>query len=105
VERPPIHRTCMPHRSDQRVQIEVVDELCGVMVSHGVVPALVRDILQVTELSTIWTTLPHVMTSLMSHLISVINLIKSLRGLAHTAHDSTPSRSSSYMLSPTSMDN
>jgi hypothetical protein len=93
-EQPTVHRPCMPHRLDQRVQIEVVDHLCGVMVSHGVVPTLVRDILWVPELSMIWMTLPHDMTSLMHHIVSVINLIERLRDHAHVSHDSTPSASS-----------
>jgi hypothetical protein len=40
-EKHTIHRAHMPRRKDRRVWIEMVDHLCGVMVSHGVVHTLV----------------------------------------------------------------
>jgi hypothetical protein len=48
-----VHRPYVPCKSNQGVCIEVVDHLCGVMVSHGVLPTLLRYILLVPELSTI----------------------------------------------------
>jgi hypothetical protein len=72
--------------------MKVIDLLCGVIISHGVVPTSARDILQVPNLSTIWMVFPCDMTLLM-HLTGTksINLIDRLRDLAH---DSTPSSSS-----------
>jgi hypothetical protein len=57
-DQPTIHRYCMARRMDQRVLIKVVDHLCGVMISHLVVPTSVKNILWISNISTIWTTLP-----------------------------------------------
>jgi hypothetical protein len=66
--------------------------LCGVMVSHGVVPIPVRDILHVPNLSTIWTTLPHDVTLSMCHIVNVTNLVERLRDPTHDPpHDPFPS--------------
>jgi hypothetical protein len=40
-----VQRLCMPRRQDQRVPIDVVDHLCGFMISDRVLPAPIRDIL------------------------------------------------------------
>jgi hypothetical protein len=53
------------------------------MISYGVVPASVRDILQVPYLSTIWRSLPRNMTFFMRNFVSVINLIERLKDHAH----------------------
>jgi hypothetical protein len=62
--------------------------------SHGVVLALVQDILRVPEMSMIWKTLPRGMTSMIHHIFGAINLIDILRDHSHVSHDSTPSNSS-----------
>jgi hypothetical protein len=65
------------HTGQIKVQIEVAGHLCGVMISHRVVLALVREILQVPDLCMIWMTLPYDMTMLMPHIVG--------------AHESAPS--------------
>jgi hypothetical protein len=82
----------MPQRMGQRVRIKVVDCLCGVMLIHGVVPTLDLDILWVS--STIWKNIPHDMTTLMHHIVGIVNLIERLRDDVDVSHDSTPSSSS-----------
>jgi hypothetical protein len=52
---------------------------------EGVTPVNVREILHVPELSVIWSTLPHDMTSLMHHVVSALNLIQRLRDAAHSS--------------------
>jgi hypothetical protein len=83
----------MPHRLDQRVQLEVAAQLCHFMTSHRVVPTPIRDILRVHNIFTIWRIFPHDMTLLMRHIFSVINLIEKLKG---DAHDPTTSHSLAY---------
>jgi hypothetical protein len=78
----------MPHRLDQRVLVEVVDQLCSVMTSHGVVPTPIKGILQEGDISRIHRIFPRDMTFLMHHIVGAINLIETLRC---DTHDPTPS--------------
>jgi hypothetical protein len=78
-----VHRPHMPPRLDSRVYLEVFDQLCHFMTSHGVVLIPPIYTLQVEALSTTWNNFPHDMKILMRNIIGVVNLIDTLRDGAH----------------------